>query len=88
MSVDRRTLHRKRALSVLSGPLWSHTDDPRTRGTADVFRETLGGFDVAILDLRLPDGSPPVTNVEQLRNNGMYKRALEDGWLPIPRRNR
>jgi CheY-like chemotaxis protein len=37
---------------------------------ADLLSETTD-LDLAILDLRLPDGSSPVTNVEQLRKAGI-----------------
>ena len=49
---------------------------------ADLLADTTD-LDLAILDLRLPDGSSPITNVEQLRNEGIETLVFTSGDEPF-----
>ena len=49
---------------------------------ADLLADTTD-LDLAILDLRLPDGSSPITNVEQLRDEGVETLVFTSGDEPF-----
>jgi len=49
---------------------------------ADLLADTTD-LDLTILDLRLPDGSSPITNVDQLRNEGIETLVFTSGDEPF-----